>query len=65
MIVGGYAFIPSVDNVTVTSIYDSGRATLMRKDGEVLETNMEDVELDIVSDLWLKNCNLYEEAGSV
>ncbi|MCF0195030.1 MAG: hypothetical protein HUK00_07645 [Bacteroidaceae bacterium] len=32
MIVGGYAFIPNADNVTITSINESGHATLISKD---------------------------------
>ena len=64
MIVGGYAFMPNAGNVCVTHMQEPCRSTLMRPNGEVLETSMEDVELEIVGDLWRRNRNLYEEMSN-
>ena len=51
MIVDGYAFSQiGEDNIRCVGINKPHHAAIMRQDGEVLETNMDDVELDIVGE---------------
>ena len=46
VIVNGYAFTKDGENVKVLNLRD---------DGEVLETSMDDIELDIILDYYKKN----------
>lgn len=53
MIVGGYAFCPFENgNIRVVGLYAPNHVSVIRQNGEVLETNMNDIELDIVSGYW-------------
>ena len=37
-------------------------ALVMTQDGEITETNMDDIEISIVVKLWIRNKKLLEEA---
>lgn len=63
MIVCGYAFNRKEDNtIHVLQLRAPYHALVLSQEGEVLETSMDDVELDIVKGYWLKNQKYMEEA---
>lgn len=63
MIVCGYAFSKSEDsNIRVLDLRKPHHALLMSPQGEVLETTMDDVELNIVEGYWNKNQKYMEES---
>lgn len=63
MIVCGYAFSRKEDsNILILQIHAPHHALLLSPFGEVLETSMDDVELDIVKGYWQKNHKYMEEA---
>lgn len=55
--VAGYAFIKKDDgNISIVDIYPPFHAAVIRENSEVLETNMDDIELEIViNSYWKKN----------
>ncbi len=55
MIVNGYAFTKANKNIKVLNLNRPDRAALIRKNGEVLETSMDDIELDIILDYYRRN----------
>lgn len=62
MIVCGYAFSKTEDsNIRVFDLREPHHAIVLSNEGEVLETTMEDVELNIVLDLWKRNKKHMEE----
>ena len=61
VIVNGYAFTKSGSNVRVLNLNASGKATVLNNAGEVLETSMDDVELDIVLEYYARNRKYMEE----
>lgn len=61
VIVNGYAFTKSGEIVKILNLNRTDRAAVLRKDGEVLETSMDDIELDIVLDYYKKNRKYMEE----
>lgn len=61
MIVGGYAFTKMEDsNIRIVGLNTPNHASVIRPDGFVLETNMDDVELDIVAEYWKRNMKYME-----
>lgn len=56
-IVNGYAFTKTVDgNYRVLNLNNDGKtAALLNRSAEMLETNMDDIELGIVSDYLKRN----------
>lgn len=63
MIICGYAFSRSEDsNIRVLDLRKPHHALLMSPQGEVLETTMDDVELNIVTGYWKKNQKYMEES---
>lgn len=63
MIVCGYAFRKTEDsNIEILQLRTPFHALVMSRAGEVLETTMDDVELDIVKEYWAKNQKCMEEA---
>lgn len=63
MIVCGYAFTKKADgNIQVVQLSQPYHALVLSAEGEVLETSMDDVELDIVMGYWHKNHKYMEEA---
>ncbi len=65
MIVGGYAYtlIPDGD-IRVLALHGDNHACVINEKGEVLETNMDDIELAIVVKYWLRNKHLLKEEVS-
>lgn len=61
VIVNGYAFTKFGENIKVLNLKRPDKAALLSKAGEVLETSMDDVELDIVLDYYTKNQKYMEE----
>ena len=56
MIVCGYAFTKSEDgNIRVLHIRPPHHALLMSPEGDIYETSMDDIEIDIVLGYWKKN----------
>lgn len=54
--INGYAFLPKDNgNISIVSIHPPYHAALIRPDGEMLETSMDDIELSIVTDYWQRN----------
>lgn len=60
-IVNGYSFICEDEKVRVLNLNDTARAAVLDKDGEVLETSMDDIEISIVRAYWEKNKQFAEE----
>ena len=61
VIVNGYAFTNAGLNVKVLNLNRPEKAAYLSRDGEVLETSMDDVELDIVLDYYKRNQKYMEE----
>lgn len=62
MIVCGYAFTRKDDaNIQIVQLSSPYHALVISAEGEVLETTMDDVELDIVMEYWHKNRKYMEE----
>jgi len=63
MIVCGYAF-SRIDGskIRVVQLQSPNHALVLSSDGEVLETTMDDVELDIIKGYWAKNHKYMEES---
>ena len=63
MIVSGYAFHKKDDSsVQVILLNAPFHALVLSLDGEVLETTMNDIELDIVKNYWSTNKKHMEDA---
>lgn len=63
MIVGGYAFKRTDDlNICVLQLQAPNHALILSPNDEILETTMDDVELDIVKEYWKKNKQYMEES---
>lgn len=61
VIVNGYAFTKSGKYIKILNLNHSDRATVLNENGDVLETSMDDIELDIVLDYYQKNRKFMEE----
>lgn len=61
VIVNGYAFTKAGKNVKVLNLNRPEKAAFLSQSGEVLETSMDDVEVDIVLDYYRKNRKYMEE----
>ena len=61
VIVNGYAFTKAGANVKVLNLNRPEKAVFFSEAGEVLETSMDDVELDIVLDYYKLNRKYMEE----
>ena len=55
IIVNGYAFTKDGNNIKVLNLNRPRKAAYISKSGEVLETSMDDIELDIVLDYYSRN----------
>lgn len=63
MIVDGYAFMQKKDNLLhIVSLHAPFHALIVSKNGEVLETNMDDIEISIVLNYWNRNKKTFSEA---
>ncbi|MDE5676239.1 toxin-antitoxin system, toxin component [Phocaeicola sp.] len=62
MIVCGYAFMQMEDgNIRIVGLKNPNHALVMRSNGEILETNMDDVEIEIVMEYWPRNQKYMKE----
>lgn len=61
VIVNGYAFTKVGENVKVLNLNRPEKAAYLSQSGEVLETSMDDVELDIVLEYYQRNRKYMEE----
>lgn len=63
MIVSGYAFSRNDDaTIHVIQLEAPFHALVLSAEGNVLETTMDDIELEIVKDYWSKNKKHMEDA---
>lgn len=63
MIVCGYAFMKMDNsNIRIVSLQAPYHALVISAEGEVLETSMDDVELEIVLGYWERNKKHMEDA---
>lgn len=60
-IVNGYSFFCKEKNIRVLNLNDASRAAVISRDGQVLETSMDDIEISIVLSYWEKNKQFLEE----
>ena len=60
MIINGYAFTKENDFIRVLNLNNSDKAVIIDKLGDVLETSMDDIEIQIVKTYWNKNKALLE-----
>ena len=60
-IVNGYSFVCEAEKVRVLNLNDTARAAVLDRNGEVLETSMDDIEISIVQAYWEKNKQFAEE----
>lgn len=61
MIINGYAFTRNKDEVRVINLNAPGSAAVIDRKNEVIETTMNDIELDIVMDYYNRNKEYMEE----
>ncbi|MDO4453311.1 MAG: hypothetical protein Q4B90_02330 [Eubacteriales bacterium] len=61
MIVNGYAFTKDCENVRVLNLNNPHKAVYLSRRGDVLETSMDDIELEIVLEYYQKNRKYMEE----
>ena len=60
MIINGYAFTKESDFIKVLNLNNPEKAVMIDKTGDVLETSMDDIEIQIVKRYWDKNKELLE-----
>ena len=61
MIINGYAFTKESDFIKVLNLNNPEKAVMIDKTGDVLETSMDDIEIQIVKRYWDKNKELLED----
>lgn len=61
MIINGYAFKKDGMNIKVLNLNKSDRASVIDNNGEVIETSMDDIELNIVLNYYKRNKKYMEE----
>ena len=61
MIVNGYAFTRDPKGFRVLNLNQPDKAAVFSKAGEVLETSMDDIELQIALDYYITNRQFLEE----
>lgn len=63
MIVCGYAFSETENHfIRIVNLHAPFHALVMERNGEAIETNMDDIEISIVMKYWNRNKKLLEEA---
>lgn len=55
LIINGYAFTKSGDNIRVLNLNHLDKALVFDSNQEVVETSMDDIEIEIVFDYYNKN----------
>lgn len=61
MIINGYAFTKCNEGYQVLNLNKPSNAVVLSITGDVLETSMDDIEIEIVKDYYIKNRELMEE----
>lgn len=61
LIVNGYAFTRQGDFYRVLNLNNPNHAVVLSKDGEVIETSMDDIEIYIVKDYFFRNKKYMED----
>ena len=61
MIINGYAFTKDGENIKVLNLNNPEMATVLNNAGEVLETTMCDIEIQIVKDYLTNNIEFMED----
>ena len=61
MIVNGYAFTRENDQIKILNLNNTEKALVISADGEVLETTMDDIEIQIVLDYWEEDHEFMED----
>lgn len=61
MIINGYAFTKENGNIRVLNLNNPEKSVFMDNEGKVLETSMDDIELQIARDYLEKNRKSMEE----
>lgn len=61
MIINGYAFTQENERIRILNLNNPAKAVSLKKDGIVLETSMDDIEIQIVKDYLSKNMGFMEE----
>lgn len=61
MIINGYAFTKCDEEYQVLNLNKPSNAVVLSVSGDVLETSMDDIEIEIVKDYYKKNRELMEE----
>lgn len=64
MIVSGYAFTHCTEGYRVLNLNRPDKAVVLSKTGDVLETSMDDIEIQIVRDYLRKNSEFMEECDA-
>lgn len=64
MIVNGYAFTRENNLIKVLNINNVDKALVMTEAGKVLETTMDDIEIQIVVDYWESDREYMEEINA-
>ena len=57
MIVNGYAFTKDNELIRVLNLEHPTKASVLNITGEMIETTMDDIEVEIVTDIYLRNKN--------
>ena len=61
MIVNGYAFTKENEFIQVLNLEYSTKASVLNLAGEMIETTMDDIEVEIVTDIYLRNKKYLED----
>lgn len=61
MIVNGYAFTKTDENIRVLNLNNNKKSLYLSKNGKVINTSMDDIEISIVKHYYNKNLSLMEE----
>ena len=59
MIVNGYAFTRCTEGYRVLNLNRPDRAAVFSKDGKVLETSMDDIEVRLLEIIWRRTVSLW------
>ncbi len=55
MIVNGYAYTPKENQIRVLNLNRPRKAAVLSNDGKIIETTMDDIELEIVKEYFYNN----------
>ncbi len=61
MIVSGYAFTKDGEIIRVLNLESPDKALVINLAGEMLETSMDDIEIEIVTDIYMRNQKYLED----